>query len=172
MDSEEIIKKTYPLIKGHPDEYRCFASLADNYPDPLSEDDYVKIINKLLGAISIDFEKSSINFSDIYENMIEDLKQKSSKILFSIKLMNLLINNKGPLPYAKVRNLIDNEIMSGNILKKYSINLGNCLIDFQTNLHRVYASINMGYFNGTEYEVEWTFEQFKDSLKKNYGFEI
>ena len=59
MDSEEIIKKTYSLIKGHPDEYRYFASLADIYPDPLSEDNYVKIINNLLGAIRTDFEKSS-----------------------------------------------------------------------------------------------------------------
>ena len=86
--------------------------------------------------------------------------------------MNLLINNNGPLPKTSFDELIDDEIMSGNIFKKYSNFLGNYLIDFQTNLHRVYASINMGYFNGTEYEVEWTFEQFKDSLKKNYGFEI
>ena len=171
MDSEEIIKKTYSLIKGHPGQYRFFARLADNYPDPLSEDNYVKIINKLLGAIRTDFEKSSINFNQIYKNMIKDLKKKSS-ILTSIKWMNLLINNNGPLPETSFDELIDDEIMSGNIFKKYSNFLGNYLIDFQTNLHRVYASINMGYFNGTEYEVEWTFEQFKDSLKKNYGFEI
>ena len=86
--------------------------------------------------------------------------------------MNLLINNNGPLPETSFDELIDDEIMSGNIFKKYSNFLGNYLIDFQTNLHRVYASINMGYFNGTEYEEKWTFEQFKDSLKKNYGFEI
>ena len=45
MDSEEIIKKTYSLIKGHPDQYRFFAKVANAYPDPLSEDDYVEIIN-------------------------------------------------------------------------------------------------------------------------------
>ena len=104
--------------------------------------------------------------------MIEDLKQEPPKILASIKLMNLLINNKGPLPDTDFEELIDNEIMSGNIFKKYSIYPKMHLIDFQTNLHRVYASINMGYFNGTSYEVKWTFKQFKDSLKKNYDFEI
>ena len=86
--------------------------------------------------------------------------------------MNLLINNNGPLPETSFDELIDDEIISGNIFKKYSVALGKYLIDFQTNLHRVYASQNMGYFNGTSYEVEWTFEQLKDSLKKNYGFEI
>ena len=84
MDSEEIIKKTYSFIKGHPEEYRLFARLADIYPDPLSEDDYVEIINNLLGSTRTDFEKSSINFNQIYKNMIKDLKKKSS-ILTSIK---------------------------------------------------------------------------------------
>ena len=59
MDSEEIIEKTYSFIKGHPDQYRFFAGIADIYPDPLSEVNYVKIINNLLGAIRTDFEKSS-----------------------------------------------------------------------------------------------------------------
>ena len=172
MDSEEIIKKTYSLIKGHPDEYRYFARLADNYPDPLSEGNYFKIINRMLITISRDFLKSSINFVKIYENMIKDLKKEPSKILSSIKLMNLLINNKGPLPVITVEKLIDDEIMSENVFKKYSIDSEEDLIDFQTNLHRVFASKNMGYFNGTSYKVKWTFEQFKDSLKKNYAFEI
>ena len=65
MDSEEIIKKTYSLIKGHPDEYSHFARLADIYPDLLSEDNYVKIINRMLITISRDFENSSINFVKI-----------------------------------------------------------------------------------------------------------
>ena len=86
--------------------------------------------------------------------------------------MNLLINNKGPLTETEVGWLIYYEIMSGNVFKKYPIYSGMYLIDFQTNLHRICASINMGYFNGTVYKVEWTFEQFKDSLKKNYDFEI
>ena len=104
--------------------------------------------------------------------MINDLNQEPSKILSSIKVMNLLINNNGPLPVIKVGWLIDNKILSGNIFKKYSIDSEEDLIDFQTNLHRVFASKNMGYFNGTSYKVKWTFELFKDSLKKNYAFEI
>ena len=172
MDSEEIIKKTYSFIKGHPDQYLYFARHANAYPDPLSEDDYAKVISGLLGEIIIDFENSSIDFVKIYKNVIKHLKQEPSKILNSIKVMNLLINNKGPLPETEVGWLIDDEIMSGNVFKKYPIYPGKYLIDFQTNLHRVCASINMGYFNWTAYEVEWTFEQLKDSLKKNHDFEL
>ena len=102
MDSEEIIKKTYSFIKGHPDQYLYFARHANAYPDPLSEDDYAKVISGLLGEIIIDFENSSIDFVKIYKNVIKHLKQEPSKILNSIKVMNLLINNKGPLPETEV----------------------------------------------------------------------
>ena len=81
MDSEEIIKKTYSFIKGHPDQYLYFARHANDYPDPLSEDDYVKIIKRLLGETMIDFKKASINFFKIYKNLIKGSEHELSQIL-------------------------------------------------------------------------------------------
>ena len=71
MDSEEIIKKHIPLLKIILMNI-YFARFANIYPDPLSKDDYVKIINELLGPIRIIFEKISIDFNSIYSNMTKD----------------------------------------------------------------------------------------------------
>ena len=53
---------------------------------------------------------------------------------------------------------------------KVIYDIGAHYIDFQTNLHRVYASQQMGFLNATSYHSENNLKDFEDSLIQNYNF--
>ena len=86
--------------------------------------------------------------------------------------MLYLIENDGPLTISDDNHkLLTTGITVNNVFKLYKIESLD-YIDFQTNLHRVYASQQMGFLNTTSYHSERTWKDFENSLVQNYNFSV
>ena len=124
----------------------------------------------LINSVEYDYKRASIDFSLISTNSTKGWKEKGEIILNSLRLILYLIENDGPLTISDDNHkLLTTEITVNNVFKLYKIESID-YIDFQTNLHRVYASQQMGLLNATSYHIKRTWKDFENSLVKYYKF--
>jgi len=149
-DDNIFLEKVYKDLKGHISSYLKLNALLVYY-------EYNEAIGMMIEDTGIDFLKAKINF-----NLIE---AKSSKLELTnealsdfLTLMYKLIKKQGRLEIDdETKKLMNKEINQINVFQIYREDAEK-FIDFQTNLHRLYAEQLLGYRGNTV--INWRFRLF------------
>ncbi|CAG9328462.1 unnamed protein product [Blepharisma stoltei] len=144
-DSEEYVQKAYQFIKGHPLWYDMFFRSVSESSGPINEKTFLKAIKRLLNTANYNFKQMSIYFNNI-KNDNHDVLQA----------MYWLIKSNDPIPLSSLEKYLSDEILSGNIFRVF---YDDQLVDFQSNIHRIYASMKFGLFEYPGLETK-SFEKF------------
>ncbi|CAG9328460.1 unnamed protein product [Blepharisma stoltei] len=152
-DSEEYVQKAYQFIKGHPLWYNLFFASVSESSGPIDEKNFVEAIIDLLDTASYNFKEISIDFNNIVKDDHDVLQA-----------MYWLIKSNGSIPISSLTKYLPGEILSGNVFK---VVYKKRFVDFQSNIHRIYASINFGLFEYPGLETK-SFEKFCEDFNLKF----
>lgn len=150
QDNYFFLERIYKDLRGHISAYLKLDALLLSY-------EYSEALGIMIKHAGTDFIKAKIDF-DLIEGISSKLELTNEALEDVLKLMYKLIINQGRLKIDKeTKKLMNKEINQINVFQVYTEGTLD-FIDFQTNLHRLYAEQLLGYRGNTV--INWRFRLF------------